>query len=75
MVMEYLKGGSLYHHYKNPEFKTMRAIASITKQILLALKHLHSKGIAHRDVKLENIVFTKPEPSATIKLIDFGIAL
>lgn len=33
--------------------------------------HIHSKGIAHRDLKLANILLKK---DLTIKLADFGFA-
>ncbi len=51
--------------------------AKILKQILLAIKYMHDRGICHRDLKLENImVETKKlnEEQPLIKLIDFGLA-
>ena len=27
--------------------------------LLMGLKHMHNKGIMHRDIKLENILFKK----------------
>ena len=33
----------------------------------------HSKGIIHRDLKLENVLFADEEKKA-IKIVDFGIA-
>lgn len=49
-------------------------MASIFRQLLAALSHLHAQGILHMDVKPENIVYATPAPDSPIKLIDFSLA-
>ena len=44
----------------------------IFRQIMLALASVHSKNMAHRDLKTENVIFDKT--NGQIKLIDFGFA-
>jgi calcium-dependent protein kinase len=46
----------------------------LCQQILSAVSHLHSRGIAHRDIKLQNILIdcVNNDKMAQIKLIDFG---
>lgn len=35
----------------------MREIASVAKQTLKAIAHMHSKGIIHRDLSYNNIMY------------------
>ena len=71
LVVEYCKDGDLYSKLELVgRFKEADA-KRIVRQCLLALSHLHSQNIAHRDVKLENILVNGED----IKLIDFGISL
>lgn len=41
----------------------------IIYQVALALKHMHSLGIIHRDIKAENVLF---DNEGRVKLCDFG---
>ncbi|MBM3127621.1 MAG: hypothetical protein FJ009_03195 [Chloroflexi bacterium] len=78
-VMEYLTGGSLANELDRGEGGrlALNLAVEIVYQIGLALEYIHLKGVAHLDVKPDNILFrkllfgeNKPEPV----LIDFGIA-
>lgn len=75
IVMEFCTGGELFDELERcknmrmsePEFR------DITYKILTALTYLHSNGIAHRDLKLENFIFTSTnKKTRTLKMIDFG---
>ncbi|CAD8106669.1 unnamed protein product [Paramecium sonneborni] len=65
LLLEYCNQGSLF----NQKFDQTQ-IKQIIKEVLLALKYLHSQGIMHRDIKPENIYLHNNH----VKLGDFGIA-
>jgi serine/threonine-protein kinase len=44
----------------------------IATEVLDALGHAHEHGLAHRDIKPDNIVLSEPDGAAM--LVDFGIA-
>ncbi|KAI6220673.1 hypothetical protein M3Y99_01594900 [Aphelenchoides fujianensis] len=46
-------------------------VASIFKQLLLALQHCHEKDLLHRDLKCANILISN---KGELKLADFGLA-
>jgi serine/threonine protein kinase/WD40 repeat protein/Flp pilus assembly protein TadD len=39
-----------------------------------AIQHAHTKGIIHRDVKPTNVLVTRHDGQAVVKVIDFGIS-
>eukprot|EP00951_Prasinocladus_malaysianus_P028418 scaffold258858_cov47-Prasinocladus_malaysianus.AAC.1 len=42
--------------------------------ILSGVSHMHTKGIAHRDLKLENVLLVEGRPLSEVKIADFGMA-
>jgi 5'-AMP-activated protein kinase, catalytic alpha subunit len=42
-------------------------------QLLDGLEHIHNKGYAHRDIKLDNLLIT--DDDFTLKIGDFGLAI
>jgi len=74
-VIEFCEGGDLFDRFSNHGPLPETVVAPIIKQVTSALKYAHSKGIAHRDLKLENICFCENSPSSThVKVIDWGLA-
>ncbi|CAG7679025.1 unnamed protein product [Allacma fusca] len=71
MFMDYAKNGDMLNFIQsNGAIKEEKAQIWFS-QILNALKYLHDRGIAHRDLKCENILLTS---SYNTKLADFGFA-
>ena len=52
-----------------------KEIARIFNQIMSGIAYCHEKGIVHRDMKLENVLFATEEKDSPIKIIDFGLSV
>ncbi|KAG7456780.1 hypothetical protein MATL_G00239490 [Megalops atlanticus] len=75
LILELVSGGELFDFLAEKESLTEEEATQFLKQILDGVHYLHSKHIAHFDLKPENIMLLdKDVPSPRIKLIDFGIA-
>jgi len=72
LVLEYCEGGELFQRIVEEKHLSERTAAAIIKQVASALLYCHQRGIAHRDMKPENIVFLTKAPESPIKIIDFG---
>jgi serine/threonine protein kinase len=71
LVMEYLEGKTLAEVLaKRKKLSEGEAVAYATR-ICDALEYLHANGIAHRDLKPQNIMVCS---DGTLRLFDFGIA-
>lgn len=73
IVMECLEGGELFDRIAQHGRMKEAKVAGIVAQLLSTLGYLHGQYVGHRDIKLENIMFTK-KGGSEVKLIDFGFA-
>ncbi|CAL9734886.1 serine/threonine-protein kinase Rad53p [Monosporozyma servazzii] len=73
MLMEFVSGGDLMDFVAAHGAVGEDAGREITRQILEAVKYIHSMGISHRDLKPDNILIEQDDP-VLVKLTDFGLA-
>lgn len=73
MIMEYASGGELYKFVEEKGKLDEVTARTIFLQIVNAMSFCHNRGIVHRDLKLENVLF-KTQGEMLIKVVDFGIA-
>lgn len=71
LALEYADGGDLFSRLEKENFLHEEHARFYTMEAALALEHLHSLGVAHRDFKPENILI---DFKGHIKLADFGSA-
>jgi serine/threonine-protein kinase len=69
-VMRYMSGGSLTEMIKNGRF-SLRDAALVIERLASALDHAHSRGVIHRDIKPDNVLF---DTSNNPYISDFGVA-
>eukprot|EP00977_Amphora_coffeiformis_P000059 scaffold15_cov204-Amphora_coffeaeformis.AAC.4 len=91
LVQELCLGGELFDRLdEQPDYHYTEAeCARLVKQMLCAVRYLHSKGIIHRgtyeygfakddfhvaNLKLENFLFSSVHPDSELKMIDFGLS-
>ncbi|XP_056153779.1 death-associated protein kinase 1 [Lampris incognitus] len=75
LILELVAGGELFDFLAEKESLTEEEATQFLKQILDGVFYLHSKQIAHFDLKPENIMLlNRTVPHPRIKLIDFGLA-
>jgi serine/threonine-protein kinase len=71
IVMPFLAGGSLADILARDRTVQTAATASIGAQVAAALDYAHRRGIVHRDIKPDNILF---DEDGHALITDFGIA-
>lgn len=71
LVLDYCPGGELFFHLSRFRKFPERVAKFYAAQLLLALGHLHKRGIIYRDLKPENVLL---DADGHVKLGDFGLA-
>jgi serine/threonine protein kinase len=71
LALELATGGDLFSVYERPGKYTEADAAINVKEMVDGLAYLHSCGIAHRDLKLENVLVGHGH---VLKICDFGFA-
>ncbi|KAJ8386458.1 hypothetical protein AAFF_G00169280 [Aldrovandia affinis] len=75
LIVELISGGELFDFIAEKDNLSETEAIGFIKQILEGLRYMHSKNIAHFDLKPENIMLSdKDAPLPNIKIIDFGLA-
>lgn len=73
IVMEAATGGEVAQDFSERGMYNEHDTRAVVAQLAEALKYIHRRGIVHRDVKLENVLFAD-SAKQTVKLVDFGFA-
>lgn len=71
LVLEYVQGGELFDHLCKHGPLPISEALKYFHQIVGAVDYLHRFNVAHRDLKLENILL---DQNLNVKIADFGMA-
>ena len=71
MVLELVDRGELHDFLNYSDTFSEPLARYFFKQLMNGLNHIHTSGITHRDLKLENLMF---DNDFTLKIVDFGSA-
>jgi len=75
LLLEHCAGGDLHSRQSEVGYFEESQCKFMFQQMATAIRHVHATRIAHRDLKLENWLFTKPAPQLDIRLCDFGLSI
>ena len=70
VISEFASKGELFEYVCNEGYLSENKARGFFQQIIYALEYIHSFGVSHRDLKLENILL---DDKLNIKLGDFGL--
>ena len=71
ILLEYLEGRDLFSLLEEEETLFESQARDILRQVLSAVQSLHSQGVVHRDIKLENVFIST---KSSVKVLDFGLS-
>lgn len=74
IVMELMAGGDVFDRIISMNQYTEADARDLAKILLEAVNYMHQAGIAHRDLKPQNLLLRSKNDNATIKVADFGFS-
>eukprot|EP00605_Chrysophyceae_sp_TOSAG23-4_P002672 GSChrysophyteH1.ASY1.ANO1.2948.1 assembled CDS len=74
LILELVDGGDMNFFIGAHQNYSERVIAHHFRQILEGLHYLHSQGVVHRDMKLDNVLIKGDPEYGDVKIADFGLS-
>eukprot|EP00906_Rhabdomonas_costata_P029426 RCo041529 len=76
LITELVEGVDLLPKILSSQQYYCEAEASrLLTQLLSAVRYIHGRGVVHRDLKPQNMIFTNSDLVSSLKLVDFGSAI
>jgi len=74
LVMELMEGGDLFDRIAHKMQYTEMDARQLALSLLQAVQHIHSRCVAHRDLKPQNLLLKSIQNDVDIKVSDFSFA-
>ena len=74
LILDYMSGGDVFQRLMEKGTFTEDETRQLAYNMLLGLERMHNEGIAHRDIKPQNLLLVSPNDDTSIKLSDFGFS-
>ncbi|CAD7972527.1 unnamed protein product [Amoebophrya sp. A25] len=74
LASEYCARGELFTYLQQHGTLSAAHIRIILRQMLDAVSYMHDRGIAHRDISLENVLLTEEPLDRFVRVMDLGVA-
>ncbi|RDY03418.1 CBL-interacting serine/threonine-protein kinase 3, partial [Mucuna pruriens] len=71
IILEFVTGGELFDKILNNGRVSEKEARRYFQQLINAVDYCHSRGVYHRDLKLENLLL---DASGNLKISDFGLS-
>ena len=74
LVLDLATGGEVFDRICEEGPYSERSAAALVREVAEALDHVHSKSIAHCDLKPENLLLASKAADAHVRVCDFGLS-
>ena len=74
MVIEMMDGGDVFDRIVQRTHYSEKNARDLSIALLNTVKYIHERGIAHRDLKPQNLLLARCDDDSYIKVADFGFA-
>jgi len=71
LATELASGGDLWALLRKRKNLQEETVTFIAGEVALAIRHIHARGVLHRDIKLENLLL---DGLGHVKVVDFGLS-